>query len=39
MDYLVDILRTVSYTFMAVMAVTFLMIAGEIDISIGAAIS
>lgn len=38
-DNFVDILRTASYTFMVALAVTFLMIAGEMDLSIGAAIS
>lgn len=38
-DNFIDILRSASYTFIVAIAVTFLMIAGEMDLSIGASIS
>lgn len=38
-DNFIDIFRSASYTFIVAMAITFLMIAGEMDLSIGAAIS
>ena len=38
-DNFVDIFRTTSYTFIVAIAVTYLMIPGELDLSIGAAMS